>query len=369
MASYSDDFNRADGNLGADWVQGTPDATQVVSNRATLGFQNPCIWSTPVDTDDMFVEVTQVNLPSSSWGPIICASTTTPGGSDGYRLDTQDWQWSIALMRDGVEVARSDESDFHYSELPGPFVWRLEIVGSDVRVFMGGVEIIVWSDPSRLTGRHVGFACGDPSALMDDWSGGDYSTGPAPIDGTIDATTDDAVSTISGTVTAPSFTGTIDAATGAATSSIAGTAVPPSFTGTIAASTDPATSTIDGTVLPPPVTGTLTATTGEAVGVFEGTADGPGAITGTITADTGAATMSGAGTVTPPAVTGTITASSGAATATFTGTVLNPGSVVVVVSFGPATVSGSAVGDVSIGRTLAAGTASSSTLGPVEVSP
>lgn len=170
---FLDDFNRADGDLGSDWIQlGGPSTTQIVSQQVTFGYQNSCIWSTPVIPDDMFAQITQINKPSSSWGPIVRANSNTPGGSDGYRLDTQDWQWSIGLFRNGSEVARSNESEFHYSEMTGPFVWRIDAEGDQVRVYMNGDLIISWTDPVPLTGHFVGFACGDPGAIMDDWSAG-----------------------------------------------------------------------------------------------------------------------------------------------------------------------------------------------------
>src|SRR4030042_810242 len=139
MASYSDNFDRANGEIGANWIEDAGDI-DIVSNVAetqTADVYNRARYSSQLDSSDHYVQATIGGKDGSNCGSIQArqASSTMTcydffyveyGAAEGYRLyahENENWNQ--------IDSAASGS---------GAVVLRLDVDGSSIIGYAGGIE-------------------------------------------------------------------------------------------------------------------------------------------------------------------------------------------------------------------------------------
>ncbi|HXZ45973.1 MAG TPA: alpha/beta hydrolase-fold protein [Pseudolabrys sp.] len=185
LTTVSDNFNRTDGSLGANWTTMTGTlAPQIVGDLATVpsaeqGSLHSAFWSGNTFSNDQFV---QARLPNSSpgtyFGPGLMVRAAN---SRGYLLwygnsVNQVTIWRMDSAGAWSQLAASSDS---LTITPTTDVWRLEASGSTLSGYQNGTLVVQATD--------VTYADGSPGVWMyyggnqiDDWSAGDLSYSPPP---------------------------------------------------------------------------------------------------------------------------------------------------------------------------------------------
>lgn len=173
--SFSDDFNRANGAIGSNYivpVSGQPQPT-IVSNIAQSPITSgtvlvPALFKDPMTTDSMSASMvvaapnsngqSELYVRASSTGYTIGTNQTRPnyalvGGVFGQKL-------GIYSINNGTMTERAVKTS-GVNLVAGDLV-ELRASGSTVRLFLNGAEQLNWSDPGgqALTGaeyRYCGF--------------------------------------------------------------------------------------------------------------------------------------------------------------------------------------------------------------------
>jgi hypothetical protein len=184
MATVTDDFNRANGALGANWTT-FRNALTITSNQVfATGSLNDCdaLWNgTPIGTANHYAQITGTLAANSSVDVFVRASD-----SSNFCYG----QWSAF---DGnyhiFEVVAGTETDLDSAAAPGAFsTVTLKIVasGSTYELFADGVSVCTAA--STLTVGSIGFGSAkyDGTSTLDNFEGGDVVGGaafdpPAPL--------------------------------------------------------------------------------------------------------------------------------------------------------------------------------------------
>ena len=180
-----DDFNRADGGLGAGWVAMSDGGLSIVSQHVvgTAGAQAGDIRVGESYGSDQYsqVEVTSTQLSGGQWvGPTVRSQN---GGQDTY-LGIYFWNNGTPQLRLYERTAGTWTQvgdSYNSGPLPAGTKLRLSAVGSIISFQQNGTTRIAVSD-STLTGGAPGIMTYG-AATADNWAGGAPST--YPIGGTV----------------------------------------------------------------------------------------------------------------------------------------------------------------------------------------
>lgn len=189
MASFSDDFNRANGAIGGSWTVLTgQDTPQIVSNAVEDGDGSGAgaVHNTVLATAHEFV-ITLSDAGNEA-GVELWTRLTDEGVPSGY---------IVYFYRGGtesvwyVEGGRYDNGSFvgmtsggESLSIPSlPCTLKLESIGSTHKVYVNGVEEMSWSHSGYVGGR-VGFLMYHTTASMriDAAAGADIGGSPTPTD-------------------------------------------------------------------------------------------------------------------------------------------------------------------------------------------
>lgn len=175
MVALSDDFNRADGALGASWTQrGDTQAVVVASNKAApAGSASTDVAHvthvTPCTTAAMFSQITyQFSSLTNIYTAIQTANDMTQQGMtmgiyDGTNL----------FIRDYTGVGTTRVTKAFSLALNTPHLFRMEMSAVGVcDLWINGVKELTFNYGSARTLRGVGFGIRG-STTADDWTGGD----------------------------------------------------------------------------------------------------------------------------------------------------------------------------------------------------
>ena len=182
-ATASDDFNRADGNLGPDWTS-ISDGALAISNQQVVG-TIPSGLSGDIRTAESYgsdqysqIEITSTPVSGGDWvGPAVRAQN---GGQDTY-LGLYWWNGGNPVMELFKRISGNwTQLGNAYSSgpLPAGTQLQLSVTGSDLTFSENGVVRITATDASLTGGAPAIMAYGTPTA--DNWSGGDQPSAATP---------------------------------------------------------------------------------------------------------------------------------------------------------------------------------------------
>lgn len=195
-AGFTDDFNRADGAVGADWqvAQGSwAIASNELSNTSGSGVLAPSNDNMPA-TQDQYVQVDNTYLPGTSKVVSIRARMNTTG-LDYFSMRVSSGNISIRRAVGGSETTLATYS---YARAT-PETYRFEVEGSapsiELRGYLNGTLVVsVTTDTDITAGAGVALVpsgSGSPTRF-DNWSSGDLEAAPpsgsGPIEGTVPIT-------------------------------------------------------------------------------------------------------------------------------------------------------------------------------------
>jgi hypothetical protein len=183
MTTFTDDFNRADGSPGANWVQVSGTWT-IVSNRLSSGSAGGTIViraATAMATNDNSAQVTIATTGAVSHGVWARGNTTI---TQGYLWRNDGTSWNLFSVVGGSFVSIGS---FAGAAVAGD-VAKIQAVGSTIKGLVNGVVRVSVTDTAVTTGTSVGIRAESSNLLrFDDFTGADVTsgtTGDAALSGT-----------------------------------------------------------------------------------------------------------------------------------------------------------------------------------------
>lgn len=190
---FSDNFNRADGALGTDWLNFNSSHT-VVSNKAQNVNTGGCasFYATEAASPDMYVEAVIGDLPVSGQMQLV-AVVSTPGtglastGSwVGFRVQGAASD-SIALIEKANLVSSFSTLTSGTRQMVVGDRLRLEVVGNTVTAYVNGSQVLTYTYATGRPATHGKYGgiytdvanTGDTVASWDEFSIGTMETTPA----------------------------------------------------------------------------------------------------------------------------------------------------------------------------------------------
>jgi hypothetical protein len=207
VASFTDDFNRADSSaLGAGWVEVSGDWS-IVSSRLSAGAAGGTIIlraAGAMASNDHYAQVTIATTAAVSHG-VWCRGNTNI--SQGYLWRNDGSSWNLFSVVGG---SFTSIGSFAGAAVNGD-VAKVQAVGSLIKGYVNGIERVSVTNTAVTTGTSVGLRSESAGALrFDDFAAADIvagSTGDAALSGT-------------GTLTSAGTRGAIGASALAATATL-----------------------------------------------------------------------------------------------------------------------------------------------------
>ncbi|MEV4424053.1 hypothetical protein AB0K23_01490 [Streptomyces sp. NPDC049602] len=174
MATFTDDFNRADSaDLGAGWVQ-VSGFWAIASSQLSPGSDGGTIIlraAGPMDSSDHSAQVTIAATTAASHG-VWCRGNS--GISNGYLWRNDGSSWDLFSVVSGTfNVIGS----YAAAAAPGD-VAKLQVVGSTIKGFVNGVQRVSVTDTSVASGTSVGLRSTSSAAIrFDDFAAADVTAG------------------------------------------------------------------------------------------------------------------------------------------------------------------------------------------------
>lgn len=183
MATFTDDFNRADSsNLGAGWVEVTGDWS-IVSNQLSSGSAGGTVIlraAGAMATNDNSAQVTIAATAAVSHG-VWCRGNSNI--SQGYLWRNDGSSWNLFSVVGG---SFTSIGSYAAAAVAGD-VAKIQAVGSTIKGFVNGVQRVSVTDAAVTTGTSVGIRAESTSSLrFDDFTGADVATsvtGDAAVSG------------------------------------------------------------------------------------------------------------------------------------------------------------------------------------------
>ncbi|MFD7705684.1 hypothetical protein [Streptomyces sp. NPDC059786] len=174
MASFSDDFNRADStDLSAGWVEVSGDWS-IVSGRLSPGAAGGTIIlraAGAMATSDHYAQVTIAATTAASQG-VWCRGNANI--SQGYLWRNNGTSWDLFSVVGG---SFTSIGTYGAAAAPGD-VAKVQAVGSIIKGLVNGVERVSVANTAVTTGVNVGIRADSASALrFDDFATGDVTAG------------------------------------------------------------------------------------------------------------------------------------------------------------------------------------------------
>src|SRR5215813_5651016 len=188
-ATASDDFNRANGSLGAGWADIT-DGGLAIAGQAAAG-TSATVVSGDIRTGEAYpsdqysqVQVTSAQLTGGQWiGPMVRAQN---GGLNAY-VGIYNWNnGSPNLMlfrRSGVNTWTQLGATYNSGPLAAGATLQVSAVGSAISFLLNGVQRISVTDTSLSGGGPGIMSFG--TGQVDNWSGGSAGSKTYTVGGTV----------------------------------------------------------------------------------------------------------------------------------------------------------------------------------------
>ena len=172
MASYSDNFDRADGEIGANWVEDNGDI-DIVSNRAnnqTAGAFNRARYASALDSADHYCEAGISSAESTVDGGVTCrqASSTQTYYTAAYIEQSNGTGYRLRKLVAGAETDLDTAASG-----AGEKVIKLTVNGATQSMEVADVEVCTGTDAVITSGAYAGMAGWANRASYNDWSAAD----------------------------------------------------------------------------------------------------------------------------------------------------------------------------------------------------
>jgi hypothetical protein len=170
VASYSDDFNRANGGLGSNWSQIGEDTNLSISSNTVINgayeFGLAVYVGGDMSDDNYYSQVT-----CNSGGP--CGPAVRATNASNFYYVRYEGQWADFRIRKVVGGTDTVIAEIYGSGSSSSVV-RLEVNGTTLTAYVGGTQRLQVTDTSLSSGR-PGFFISRYSgaAYIDDWSAED----------------------------------------------------------------------------------------------------------------------------------------------------------------------------------------------------
>ena len=194
-ATFSDNFDRADGGLGSNWTTATGTAAPaIVSNTlrpGTASKLNSAYWSASTFGNDQFA---QASLPASSGTQVGPGIAVRLSSTKGYFLWYGNSSSTVSLWRMDSSTSWTQlKQSAALTVSPSSDVWKIQAVGSTISGYQNG-KLVVQATDTKITSGSPGVWLYYVSNQIDNWSGGDV-TAPATysVGGTVSGLTGTAV--------------------------------------------------------------------------------------------------------------------------------------------------------------------------------
>ncbi|MFD9564358.1 hypothetical protein [Streptomyces sp. NPDC059994] len=174
MASFSDDFNRANStDLGASWVEVSGDWS-ILSNQLSPGAAGGTIILRAASTmasNDHYAQATIAATTAASQG-VWCRGNANI--TSGYLWRNNGTSWDLFRVVGGSFTAIGT---YAAAAAPGDIA-RVQAVGSTITAYVGGIQRVSVTDTAVTTGTSVGIRADSAGALrFDDFTAADLSAG------------------------------------------------------------------------------------------------------------------------------------------------------------------------------------------------
>jgi len=179
VTTFTDDFNRADGSVGASWTQVSGTWT-IASNRLSPGTTGTGLVLTAVTamaTNDNSAQATIAVTAAASQG-VWCRGNS--GITQGYLWRNDGTTWTLFSVLGG---SFTSIGTFAAAAVSGD-VAKVQAVGSTIKGFVNGVQQVSVTNTVVTTGTSVGIRSDGASALRyDDFTGADVTSGTTAVAG------------------------------------------------------------------------------------------------------------------------------------------------------------------------------------------
>lgn len=221
MASFSDDFNRANStDLGAGWVEVSGDWS-IVSNQLSPGSAGGTIIlraAGAMASNDHSAQATIAATTAASHG-VWCRGNSNI--SSGYLWRNDGTSWNLFSVVGG---SFSSIGSYTAAAAPGD-VAKVQAVGSTIKGYVNGVERVSVVDTAVATGTSVGIRSESASAIrFDDFTAADVTAGATLGTASSVETAQPVTGTKTATLGTATETGGAQALAGAKTATLAPTA-------------------------------------------------------------------------------------------------------------------------------------------------
>ncbi len=193
--AVTDDFNRTDGALGANWMgnyTGVFNPT-IVSGKVRasgLGQTNLQVWSTPIGlTQSAQVTLTTYGAGLNGDGAVLLRASPTPTDSFYYIAATQPAPSNTYIYRCENGPCTTVAQDASGAWAQGDILKATIDAGGTITVYRNGVQVFIYTDPVPLTGTRTGIGMFSANSLAD-VELDDFDTGTGTPTGTITWTCD-----------------------------------------------------------------------------------------------------------------------------------------------------------------------------------
>ncbi|MEV0502817.1 hypothetical protein AB0I84_35190, partial [Streptomyces spectabilis] len=174
MASFSDDFNRANSSdLGAGWAEVSGDWS-ITSSQLSPGVDSGTVIlraAGAMDSADHYAQVTIAAVAAASMG-VWCRGNANI--SNGYLWRNDGSQWDLFSV---VSSTFTVIGTYSAPAAPGD-VARVQAVGSTIKAYVNGVERVSVTNTAITSGTSVGLRSGTTSGIRyDDVAAADITAG------------------------------------------------------------------------------------------------------------------------------------------------------------------------------------------------
>jgi hypothetical protein len=185
-ATVLDNFNRANGGLGANWttVRGTT-APQIVDDTAqpgSAGKVNSAYWSANTFGSDQYAAASFSTNSGSNYGPAIAVRLSN---STGYFLWYGNSTSTVSIWRMNSSSSWTELKASAKLTMAATDVWQLQAVGSTLTGYQNGTPVVTTTDTHYKTGA-PGIWMYYATSQITNWYGGDVDTTSAySVGGTV----------------------------------------------------------------------------------------------------------------------------------------------------------------------------------------